>query len=368
MNYRELLELNYFGNSLQSYLISLSLLLTGFVFHSLLSGMLVRLISQMFKRTEYRLELKEYRQILQKSLNFFLFLIFIFLGTNHLEFPKELDLAPVEKFGLKLFILRSYQVLLAVSLTRVAIKLIVIFGEILKKRAATTESKQDDQLIPFVIEVAKIILIVISVILVVGTIFELNVGSLVAGLGIGGLAIALAAKESLENLFSSFTIFLDKPFVVGDLVKIGEIEGVIERVGFRSTRIRTLEKSFLTIPNKKMVDAELDNLSLRTFRRVKFFIGLTYGTKVETIKSIVHAIEEYLNNHELTNEEVHVRFKEFGPSSLNIMVLYFINTMDYATYLKYREEINFRIMEIVEEKGSEFAFPTQTLHLHQSKK
>src|SRR6185369_10292037 len=124
-----------------------------------------------------------------------------------------------------------------------------------------------DQLVPFLREAIKIIIGVFSFFFILGAVFHINIASLIAGLGIGGLAFALAAKETLENLLGSFTIFLDKPFVVGDVVKVGSAEGTIENIGFRSTRIRTLEKTLLTVPNKKMVDAELDNLTERVVRR-----------------------------------------------------------------------------------------------------
>jgi MscS family membrane protein len=367
MNVASILESTYFGNSVQSYLIAAGFLIISALFHSVLSSLLVRLISQIFKRSEFKLTYQEYRSHLKKSLNFFIFLVFLYLAASALTFPEELNLAPVEEFGVRMLLQRIYHLLIAVSLTRVAIKMVVIFGEMLKKKAETTASKQDDQLIPFAVEVAKILLVVITILIVVSTIFDLNVGSLVAGLGIGGLAIALAAKESLENLFGSFTIFFDKPFVVGDLVKVGDVEGVVEKVGFRSTRIRTLEKSYLTLPNKKMVDAELDNLSLRTFRRVKFYIGVVYGTKPEVIKQIVDSLKKYLDEHPHTNQDAQVRFMEFGSSSLDIMIQYFVDTMDWPLYLQCKEEINYKIMQIVEEKGTEFAFPSQTVYLQQEK-
>ena len=114
-----------------------------------------------------------------------------------------------------------------------------------------------------------------------------NIIALTTGLGIGGIALAMASKESLENLLGSFTIFLDQPFTVGDTVTVGSITGTVEKVGFRSTRIRTFDKSIVTVPNKKMIDAELDNLGMRPVRRVKFNIGLTYETSIEQMKLIV---------------------------------------------------------------------------------
>lgn len=231
------------------------------------------------------------------------------------------------------------------------------------EKAEKTDTKQDDQLVPFLAEILKIFIWIIAVLVMLNQVFELNVGSLVAGLGIGGLAIALAAQDTLTNLLGSFTIFFDKPFVVGDLVTVGNITGVVEKVGFRSTRIRTLEKSYVTLPNKKMIEAELDNLTLRTYRRVDFNVGLTYDTPSASIKSIVSEIQNYIDHHPNTNEEGKVKFMEFGDSSLNIMVLYYIDTMDWGVFLDIKEEINYKIMELVEKNGSSFAFPSTSVYL-----
>jgi MscS family membrane protein len=229
-------------------------------------------------------------------------------------------------------------------------------------RASLTESKSDDQLVPFVKESIKVIIVIFSVFFMLGAIFKLNIASLIAGLGIGGLAIALAAKESLENLLGSFTIFLDKPFIIGDLIRINGIEGNVEKIGFRSTRIRTLEKSFVTVPNKKLVDTELDNLSLRIQRRAKFSIGLTYDTKATQFKNIISEIQAYIEKHpHVLPNETRVRLHEFDASSLNIMVLYFVDTLEYDTYLDVREDINYKIIEIVENNGALFAYPTTTV-------
>jgi MscS family membrane protein len=363
MDYQSFLETTFLGISVQNYALAIGFLLVGWLFSSKISSLFIRLISQLFKKSDYKLSYQEYKEHVQKPLNFFLLLVFVFLASNFLKFPEEFNLAPVDQFGLRMILLRGYQLLMAYAITRVALKVVVILGEIMKKKAAETSSRQDDQLIPFAIEIFKILIVIIAVLIILSAVFSLNVGSLVAGLGIGGLAIALAAKESLENLFGSFTIFFDKPFVVGDMIKVGNVEGIVEKVVFRSTRIRTLEKSYLTLPNKSMVNAELDNFSLRTFRRVKLNVGLLYGTKLTVMKGIVDDIKNYLDNYAHTNQDAQVRFMNFGSSSLDIMVLYYIDTMDWNLYLEYKEEINYKIMEIVEEKGGDFAFPTQTIHL-----
>ena len=364
MNYQEILQVEYFGNSVQNYLLGLVLILVGFIFNSWLTGLFVRIISQLLRRSKHNLTYAEYKEYLRKPLRQLVFLIFLYLAVSHLEFPEAWNMAPVENFGLKRVINRIYLLFWAIVLIRLAVKFVVIGGAMLLKKAQETETKSDDQLIPFVVEAVKVVVIIFGALIASSTIFKLNVGSLVAGLGIGGLALALAAKESLENLFGSVAIFLDKPFLVGDLVTVSGITGTVEKVGFRSTRIRTLEKSYVTIPNKMMVDAELDNLSLRTFRRVKFNIGLLYGTKKSTIKSIVQKIQQYIDEHPHTNQDGQVKFMDFGSSSLDIMVLYYIDTMEYGVFLNIKEEINYKIMEIVEAEDSDFAFPTQTIHLN----
>ena len=193
--------------------------------------------------------------------------------------------------------------------------------------------------------------------------FGVNITALAAGLGVGGIAIAMASKESLENLFGSFTIFLDKPFTVGDVVTIGSVTGCVEKVGFRSTRIRTFDKSLVTVPNKKMIDAELNNLGLRPVRRVKFNIGLTYDTSVDQIKKITEDLQGFLDKHEKTNEETKVRFMDFGPSSLDVMVLYYIKNPEWNEFVNIKQEINFEIMNIVAKHKSDFAFPTTTVNI-----
>ncbi len=363
MDFQSILELEYFGNSVQNYALALSLLILGWMFHGWIASVLVTLINQIFRRSEYRLTRDEFKKLLRKPLNLFIFLVLLYVGASFLRFPAEWELSPPNEFGFRMILKRAYMALLAISLIRVALKVVTAFGMMLRKKADTTTSKQDDQLIPFVMDILKVFVVILGVLVILSTVFKMNIGALIAGLGIGGVAIALAAKESLENLLGSFTIFFDKPFVVGDMVKVGGVEGVVEKVGFRSTRIRTLEKSYLTIPNRNMISSELDNMSLRTFRRVKFNVGLTYGTKREEIKKVVEAIQKYIDEHKQTNQDGKVKFMDFGASSLDIMVLYFIDTMDYDQFLNVKQEINYKIMEIVESCQTDFAFPTQTIHL-----
>ncbi len=186
--------------------------------------------------------------------------------------------------------------------------------------------------------------------------------SVLAGLGVGGLAVALAARDSLANLLGSMLIMIEKPFRVGHYVKVSGGEGTVEDVGFRSTRIRTLDNSLISIPNNSVVNATVENLSLRVMRRQRFFIQVTYDTPREKLEELAAEIKQLITDHPLTNKKsFHVRFNDFGESSLNILVYFYLEVADLAAELEAREEILLRIMDLVQQLGIDFAFPTRTL-------
>ena len=264
------------------------------------------------------------------------------------------------------FLSKSFDLFLLITIFWVITRSIDFIGYKLKNKALETESKVDDQLIPFAIDLGKVVAIVLGVIMILGDVFDVDITALVAGLGIGGVAFALASKESLENLLGSFTIFFDKPFTVGDTVTLGGVTGTVEKVGFRSTRIRTFDKSVVTVPNKNIISTELDNLGARPVRRVKFNIGLTYDTSVENIKNIVDDIQKLIDKHPMTNQEGKVRFLEFGPSSLDIMVLYYVDSPDWEALIDAKQKINFDIIEIINKYKCEFAFPSTSVYIEKN--
>jgi MscS family membrane protein len=359
----ELLDDIYFGNSVQDYLWVVGSILGGLIFMRFLSHRISNFLYRLFAKNAEGVDKEALFGLLEAPLKWLIMLIILFICTDHLEYPEDWDVGPKEEFGIRMVLSRTYIGFLVGVITWAILKLTKFMGMILMARAALTESKSDDQLIPFLMEIIRIVVIVIGIFIFMGSVFKVDIGALIAGLGIGGLALALAAKESLENLLASFVIFFDKPFVIGDLVTVNGITGSIEKIGFRSTRIRTLEKSYLTLPNRLMIDNVLDNLSMRTFRRVSFNIGVMYGTSEEQLKHVVTDIQRFIDEHPHTNQDGEIHFMEFGSSSLDIMVLYFIDTMDYRMFLQIKEEINFEIMRIVQHHGADFAFPTQTIHL-----
>lgn len=357
----------YFGNTIQQYLWFAGILLFGFAFVRFISKVLSRLLFKLFKKFASEVKGEKFVELLLKPIELLLTVSIIYVAINHLTYPlQEVVFNRKNNAILYIDIIDKLFVLFAIiSLNWIVLRIIDFVALVLAYKASLTESKSDDQLVPFIRELFKILAIIVGAFVVLGMVFEINVLTLITGLGIGGIAVALAAKDSLENLFGSFTIFLDKPFVVGDLVKVDGIEGTIEKVGFRSTQIRSMDKSIITVPNKKMIDSALENLTLRNFRRVKFTLALTYETTPEQIKLITDDINKLINNHPNIKEESIAIFEEFGDYSLNLMVLYFIEMMDYYPYLQIKEDINYQITKIIYKHGSNFAYPTRTI-IHQS--
>jgi MscS family membrane protein len=360
---RTFLSEEFLGNTMSAYLWAAAILLFGFIFKTLLSKVITGIIFKLVKRfadEEGQISLKRF---LIQPLEMVVFLVFLFLAVNVLRFPTGFG-GPI----LQISLFRIYQIFIIAAITWVITRFIDFVGMMFQRRASHTTSKLDDQLVPFFKDFTKVLVYIFAFLVVLGSVFGVNVAAIVASLGVGGLAIAFAAKESLENLLASFTIFLDHPFVIGDLVEVDGITGVIEKIGFRSTRIRTLEKTFVTVPNKSMIDKPLNNLSLRTFRRVQFDVNLTYNTSSAQIKAITTELQEFIDNHPQTNQDGRIRFQNLGASSKDVMVLYFVEALDWNEFINIKEEVAYKIVEVVERQGADFAFPTQTLHVYKEQR
>jgi MscS family membrane protein len=351
------------GNRIEDFVWFVGIILAGLLFKRVFSVLISRLLYRFVKHKEANIPITEFVRLLRTPFETFTLLIFFYLAFNQLAFPAHWQLLPVEKFGLRQVFSKGYQIFIILSITWILLRFIEFFAQEFAKKAEQTESPLDDQLVPFFKELVKVLMVIFSIFFILGVVFELNVASLIAGLGIGGLAVALAAKESLENLFASFTIFLDRPFVAGDVIQVGTISGKVEKVGFRSTRIRTLDRSFLTVPNKMLIDQALDNLTRRQFWRARFTLGLTYETPAEDLKVIAADIKAVLDAHKLTKTEpALVKFDGFGTSSFNLLVVFFVESPEPEVYMSVKEEINYLIWEIIQRHQASFAFPTTTIN------
>ena len=229
--------------------------------------------------------------------------------------------------------------------------------------AAETDSKLDDQLVPLARTSGKIFVGAVGAVFVLQNL-NVNITSLVAGLGLGGLAVALAAQDTVKNLLGGATIIADKPFQVGDWVIVGDIEGTVEQVGFRSTRIRTFADSLITVPNARMTDTAVNNMGQRTWRRYYTTVGIAYHTDPDRVQAFVEGIRAVVRSlPEMRHDYYIVEFHSFGESALNIMVYTFIGAESWNAELRTRHVFNLNIIRVAQELDVEFAFPTQTLHL-----
>jgi len=216
----------------------------------------------------------------------------------------------------------------------------------------------------FIVKLCKIFVIGLGVLTILQE-WGINVSAILASLGLGGLAFALAAKDTIANLFGGLTVLIDKSMRKGDWIKIGEVEGIVEDIGLRTSKIRTFEKSLITIPNQVLANQSLENFSRRNVRRIKMVIGVTYDTTEAQMRGILEDIRTMLKSHPgiAQNELMMVYFRDFGASSLDIFVYCFTNTSDWEKYLAIREDVNLKIMEIVEKHGASFAFPSTSIYV-----
>ena len=232
------------------------------------------------------------------------------------------------------------------------------------KAFAKINKELSNEFAKFILRVLKIIIWILGASSVL-SLWGINVTALIASLGIGGLAFALAAKDTAANLFGSIAIMIDKSIKIGDWVKVDGIEGVVEDIGMRTTKIRTFYKSIVAIPNSIVANNHIENFSRRDVRRIKIRIGVTYSTTKEQLESIVKEIKELLKEHPGISKEqtMLVNFDNFGDSSKEIFIYTFTNTAVWQEYLEIKEDIYYKIEQIVQKYGSDFAFPTQSVYI-----
>ncbi len=362
----EFLSIEFLNNSVKDYLYFFLVIIVGLIITKPIISYLLKIAYKLFGSKDSDNERDMLKSLLRKPLYYFFLLMILYIGLNSLNFPEEWGLVDSSEFGLKMVLDKGFYLAVICSIFWTILRSVEFIGVKLKDRAAQTESKVDDGLIPFAIDLTKVLVYIFALVIILGNVFNVNITALVAGLGVGGVAIALASKESIENLLGSFTIFFDKPFAVGDVITLGGVTGKVEKVGFRSTRIRTFDKSIVTVPNKNVINTELDNLGVRPVRRVKFNIGLTYDTTIEQIKNIVNDIQKLVDDHPMTNEDGRVRFLSFGASSLDIMVLYYVNSPEWEDLINTQQKINYNIIEIVNKHKSEFAFPSTSVYIEKN--
>ncbi len=342
------------GNELVDYAWALLVLALGGALNRLLSRLVSTLLFRLTKRYTAGVSASELYDLLIRPLSMLLFLATGYVAFGLLHYPLPPPAGPTAEPWHKLALLGLFHLGVIATAVWVVLRLIDFALLVVQRRAAlkaANAGRLDNQFLPFAKDLLKVFVVVIGLLVVMGEVFGVNVTALIGGLGIGGLAVALAAKDTLENLLASFTIFLDQPFGVGDLVTAGSVSGTVEKIGFRSTRLRTAEKSYLTVPNKSMIDKPLDNLSLRTARRVGFTLVFDQRTTSAQLHAIIAGAVAAMRKHPLVTQDVQMKFNALTPNGKEVAVQYFVETSSYDEYLDTKEALNYCIVEVVEKEG-----------------
>ncbi len=342
----------YFENGVRSYLLFFTIILSGIILKRFVSFHLSGLIYRAIKKRVAGVDVKMLRHLLRKPFGLFVILLSVYLACKQLHYPESWHLPSEENFGIRFIIWRTFQFSIFISITWIVLRCIDFFGIVLTHRVGLHNSNNDNKLIPFMREAIKIIVIILSFFIILGTIFDVNVASLIAGLGIGGLALALAAKESIENLLASFAIFLDKPFSTGDLVKVGSVKGSVEKIGFRSTQIRTLDRTIFSIPNKKMIDSDVENISQRNMIRASFTVLIRFETPTSKIEKFKQEIHSFLRNLDYVSSTTppYIHIENFTIQGVEMKFIYFIESIDFTYFSERREFIFLKILDTAQQE------------------
>jgi MscS family membrane protein len=257
------------------------------------------------------------------------------------------------------------QLLTSVGIAYFLYRLVDVAEYYLNLYARKTGGPLDNMLVPLVRKTVRVVIVILVGLYIAESISGKPMSTILTGLGLGGLAFALAAQDSIKNFFGSIMILLDKPFSVGDRISLDGYDGPVEEVGFRSTKIRTLAGHLVTVPNDKAATSVVENIGRRPYIRRLFNVTITYDTPPDKVERAIKIIEEILANHEGMHPDFPPRvfFSDFNDASLNILVIYWYHPPEYWEFLAFSQKVNMRILRAFNEEGIEFAFPTQTIYL-----
>lgn len=331
----------------------LIIVLLSVIIHKLFTFLIEKIIINILIKRGHVITAKEYVAPVAKPLSILIIFPILLILTPVIQLPITIN-------GYLMFTLKA---LWPVFLTIVVYRLVDLLGMYMVKFAEKTESTLDDQLVPMVRKALKIFVIIIGGLAILVNL-NIDILPLLTGLSIGGLAFALAAQDTLKNFFGSIMIFMDKPFQIGDWITSGDIDGTVEEVGFRATRIRTFRNSLTYVPNGQIADTTVDNHGLRNYRRFYTQIAVQYDTPSDLINVFVDGLREIVKKHPHTlKSNFHVYLNNMADSSLNVMFYIFFKVPDWGAELRCRHEILIEIIRLAESLGVNFAFPTTTLHM-----
>ncbi|WP_349408909.1 mechanosensitive ion channel family protein [Pseudalkalibacillus sp. SCS-8] len=325
----------------------------GFVlFRKLFTKYIFRLISNLTDKSSTQV-LHKILLAFERPLNVFFIFLGFYVAYQSLEISEDYVQLPLRLFRSSVILMISW------GLVNLSSSSSILFTRFQHR----LDLQVDQILIPFVSRVLKFVIIAISI-SVLAQEWGYDVNGFVAGLGIGGLAFAFAAKEALGNLFGGIVIIIERPFSIGDWIQTPSVEGVVEDINFRSTQVRTFADALVTVPNADIANDPITNWTRMRKRRVFFNLGVTYTTPKEKIETCVKQIKTLITEHpEVHPDFIEVRFDKYNDSSLDIMIYFYTKTTAWVNYLEVKEDINLRIMEILDREGVSVAFPSRSIYM-----
>jgi len=338
------------GNPIWQYLASLIYIVLAFYVAKFLDWLTRVWLRQFTKRTATSVD-DQLLELLNGPVKVVAFVMFLHIGLSIFHWPEQVEL----------WLHKGFTVILASALTYMALRVTDVFVDIWRNRTADAEKALNEQLFIVIRKGIKAFLLVIAVLVTMQNL-GVNVTAAIASLSIGGLAIGLAAQDTLANLFGAVAIFADKPFRVGDRIRLDAVDGTVETIGMRSTRVRNLDGHLVTIPNKTMGNATITNVTARPNIKTEMNLGITYDTTPEKVERASAILEEVYRGHPMT-ADVWISFNKFNDSALNLYVVHWWNGVEFKAYLAGMQQLNLEIKRRFEAERIEFAYPTQTVHV-----
>ncbi|HTL07455.1 MAG TPA: mechanosensitive ion channel domain-containing protein [Chitinophagaceae bacterium] len=338
----KLLHTVILDNTVLSYLICFGSILLALLLKKYLSQYIAGIFFRLLQRTTWKIEKASFIDLILAPLQSFFIILIAFIALDKLHFPKAL-VFDIHRITSKQIIDSIGTGLIIASFIWLLLRSIDFVALVLGDKTSRNASVRDNQLIVFFRDFLKVIIGIIGILLVIQFSFNKDIGALLAGFGIVGAALALAAKESLENLIASFIIFFDKPFTVGDLVKVQAITGTVERIGLRSTRIRTDAKTYVTMPNKQMVDSIMDNLTLRTQRRADLRLEISLSTTPEQLQQLLQEIQRITDDPPVVNKTI--ALTDISSHAYIITVEYYTSAIPFPQFSEARQHVNLEIIK-----------------------
>ncbi|WP_276132396.1 mechanosensitive ion channel family protein [Polluticoccus soli] len=350
------LETPLAGEKLHNLAWCLGIIIVTLLIKKPLANVLTRLISGLANRFTDRNHSEKFRSLVQSPIESLLQTILFYIAFNQLEVLLDqflLHRYKGAKGGLAIRlgdVIDHVFMLLAIIFTTLILSRIADFiYQVQHEKAIADENNEREQLLPLLKEIVKLVLWSLGIFWLLGSVFHVNVPALITGLGIGGVAIALAAKESIENLFAAFTILTDKPFQTGDTIRLGSLEGSVERIGFRSTGLRNADGSLYIIPNKKLVNENVENLSNRTSRRVRIIVNIKYGIAHTAFRQMVSELKDMVQGSLHVVHPIEISIDNFGENVMQLTLSYHLPDpmRDGVSISSVKQEINLRTYEII---------------------